>query len=90
MTGVLLVAGTVLLKWTFVAPYLTDRIATWTWAHLFPFATRDILTAMFFKSNPCRRHPKPRLIRDQHLDANTLSPRPLAISPGIWALGLEP
>ena len=52
MTGVLLVAGTVLLKWSFAAPYVTDRIATWTLGHLFPFATRDILTAMFFKSDP--------------------------------------
>ena len=52
MTGVLLVAGTVLLKWSFVAPYVTDRIATWAMAHLFPFAIRDVLMAMFFKSMP--------------------------------------
>jgi hypothetical protein len=68
MTGVLLVAGTVVLKWTFVAPYVVDRIATWTLAHLFPFATRDIITAMFFKSDPSNRNPKPRLIRAQHPD----------------------
>ena len=49
MTGVLLVAGTVLLKWSFVAPYVTDRIATWTMTTLFPFVLRDILMVMFFK-----------------------------------------
>ena len=49
ITGLLLIAGTVLLKWTFVAPYVTDRIAKWTLAHLFPFATRDIVTAIFFQ-----------------------------------------
>jgi len=52
VTGVLLVGGTVLLKWSFVAPYATDRIATWAMATLFPFAIRDILMAMFFKSQP--------------------------------------
>ena len=59
MTGVLLVAGTVLLKWSFVAPYLTDRIATWTLAHLFPFANRDFLSAIFCKSTPCNLRPEP-------------------------------
>ena len=49
MTGVLLVAGTVLLKWSFLAPYVTDRIATWTMAHLFPLVLRDVLMAIFFK-----------------------------------------
>ena len=69
MTGILLVAGTVLLKWSFVAPYITDRIATWTMTTLFPFVTRDILMAMFLKSQPCQSQPKPRLIKAQHSDS---------------------
>ena len=73
MTGVLLLAGTVLLKWSFVAPYVTDRIATWTLTQLFPFADRNILAVMFFKSNPCNLHPEPLLIRAQRPKLRTLS-----------------
>ena len=76
LTGVLLVAGTVLLKWSFVAPYVTDRIAKWTLAHLFPFAGRDVLTISFFKSKPCNHHPKPRLIRAHHPDSGDLDSKP--------------
>ena len=49
MAGVLLMTGTVLLKWSFIAPYVTDRITKWTMTQLFPFADRNIFTVMFFK-----------------------------------------
>ena len=66
LTGVLLVAGTVLLKWSFVAPFVTDRIAKWAMVNMFPFATRDVFTALFFKSPPGLHH-EPH-IRAQHLE----------------------
>ena len=76
VTGLVLLAGTVLLKWSFIAPYLTDRIAKWTLVSMFPFAYNDFLSATFFKSNPCNLHPKPLLIRAQR-------PEPLPLRPEL-------
>ena len=84
-----LVAGTVLLKWSFVAPYVADRIATWTVAQLFPYASRDLLTAIFFKSRPCNLHPVP-VLRAQQPDDWTLIAESCTLSNGISAPITEP
>jgi len=65
VTGVILVGATVLLKWSFASPYLTDRIAQWT---LHPTPTPYTL-----HPTHCNPHPTPYTLQ---LSPHTLHPTP--------------